>query len=107
MDVGFASAGLAALCSSSDAMAERWGSDMGGVVGRRLLDLAAVGVANVERLPHAKLSTDGNGESTVVFANTIVVRGVISAITDQHRAAMNTEALLITAIEVHQGGDER
>ena len=107
MDVSFASAGLAALCNSGSAMAEQWGSDIGELIGRRLLDLAAVDAASIERLPGARVSADGNGESEIAFADTIIVRGVISAIAETRRAAMNAEAFLITAIEVDQGGDQK
>jgi hypothetical protein len=101
MDVGFDSAGLAALCSSERRLADRWGPVMGRAVGRRLLDLSAATPAMLERIPSAAVSTDGNGETTITFDDVIVMRGALRSITGPGRSA-DPDQYVISSIEIKE-----
>ena len=94
MDVTFHSAALAALCNSQRRLAERWGVDAGRAVGRRLLEIAAADSASLARLPRAKVSHNGLGETSIVFGHDLIVRGVISS--NGHSG----ERILISSLEV-------
>jgi hypothetical protein len=101
MDVGFGSAGLAALCSSERRLADRWGPVMGRTVGRRLLDLSAATPATLERIPSATVSTDGNGETTMTFDDVIVMRGALRSIAGPARTA-DPDQYVISSIEIKE-----
>lgn len=102
MDLGFATAGLAELSNAERLMVERWGPDMGRTVGRRLLDLAAVTAGTIDRIPTATIATGKAGAMTITFADTIVIRGVLtsSATVDGAAAA---DQFVISSIEVQEG----
>lgn len=101
MELSFDSAGLAALCSSALRMAEQWGSTKGRVVGRRLFDLRAVTAAAMGRIPTAVIAMDGKGETTITFADGIVIRGVVSV---GAGAAAHSDEFLISSVDVQKGG---
>ncbi len=103
MDVSFASKGLAALCSSEQRMAERWGPTMGRTVGRRLLDLAAVTAATISRIPTAVVATDGKGDTTITFQDVIVMHGFISSGGTTGRGAADPDQFVIQSIEMQEG----
>jgi hypothetical protein len=106
MNVSFGSAALAALCNSEQRLAQRWGPDVGHIVGRRLLDLAAVESEAIDRLPGANVSTDGAGDTTITFSNQILVRGVMNVVNQGRRGApAESESIVITSLEVN-GGDQ-
>jgi hypothetical protein len=102
MDVTFGSAALAELCNSERGLAQRWGQQAGRTVARRLLDLAAADAAAVCRLPEARVSTNGDGETTITFESRIVIRGVISDQDDVgRRVPACADRILITSVHVH------
>jgi hypothetical protein len=104
MDVTFSTATLAALCNSERRLAQRWGPQLGRMIGCRLLDLAAVDAARLERLPTVEVSTDG-GETIIDFGGEIVVRGVIySSDVEGRQGRGNTDRIVITRLEV-KGSD--
>src|SRR5947209_8432786 len=72
MNVSFSSAALAALCNSERRLTQRWGQETGRTIARRLLDLAAVDATALDRLPGAKIDTDGTGETTIMFGQAII-----------------------------------
>jgi hypothetical protein len=101
MDVSFDTADLAALCNSERRMAERWGTDMGMLIGRRLLDVAASTAATLDRIPTAHVANDGAGKTIVTFADTIVVRGRIEPSEySADQAAADAERFVIASVEV-------
>jgi len=103
MDVTFRTAALAALCSSGKSLAQRWGPEVGRTVARRLLDLAAVDAATLDRLPGARVSMNRAGETTVAFGDEIVVRGIIDQPADGSRAARrDADQMLIISLAVHR-----
>jgi hypothetical protein len=107
MNLTFRSAALAALCNSERRLAQRWGPEVGRTVARRLLDLAAADTATLGRLPGARVSINGNGETTVTFGEVIVVRGVISDAMDGSRATQpDADHMVITGLDV-PGRDQR
>jgi hypothetical protein len=107
MDVTFSSAALAVLCNSERRLTQRWGPEIGRAVARRLLDLAATDAAALDRLPGARIITNGTGETTVTFGETIVIRGVISSSTNGTRARQpDADLMVITSLDVH-GSDQR
>jgi hypothetical protein len=97
MDVSFDSAALAALCSSERQMADAWGDATGRLVGRWLLDLRAVSVDALARLPAAAIETDDSGQTTITFGDVIVC----GRITDAHGAA-DADQLLIQSIDIEK-----
>jgi hypothetical protein len=97
MDVTFADASLAALCNSENNLARRWGTT-GRTVGRRLLELAASDAAALDRLPQAKVSENGMGETVIAFGTEIVIRGVIRT-----AGGPAGDGIVITGLDV-QGG---
>src|SRR4051794_8940583 len=99
MDVSFHTEGLAALCNSERRLAERWGPDLGRVVGRRLLDLAAATAATLEQIPSACVRRRRSGETTVTFADAIVIRGRLDA-SRQARAA-DADRFVIMSVDAH------
>lgn len=104
MDLGFRTSGLTALCNAERLMVERWGPDMGRTVGRRLLDLAAATAGTIERIPTATIATGESGATTITFADTIVIRGLIttsSASIDGTPAA--ADQFVISSIDVQEG----
>lgn len=107
MNVTFNDAALAALCSSERRLTQRWGSEVGRTVARRLLDLAAVNAATIDRLPGARVNKDGSGETVVTFGDAIVVRGIISNATDDSRGPRaDADHMMITRLDVH-GSEQR
>lgn len=103
MDVTFSSAALAALCNSEERLTQRWGRDIGRVVGRRLLDLVAATAASLDRLPEAMVSVNGAGETTITFADAIVVRGVINPSNAGTRGTRaEADHMMITGLDVQQ-----
>jgi len=107
MDVTFDSAALAALCNSEERLSQRWGPDIGKTVGRRLFDLAASTAANLDRIPEAKISVNGTGETTIIFSKRIVIRGVINPSQARTRASRaDADCIVITSLDV-QGSDRR
>lgn len=107
MDVSFDSAELAALCNSERCLTDRWGPELGRSIARRLLDVAAADAASLDRLPGARVSVNGTGETTIAFGGAIVVRGVISKSNDGPPGARaETDSMVITGLDGH-GGDER
>lgn len=106
MDVTFSSSALAALCNSERHLAQRWGPEVGRTVARRLLDLSAAEAATLGRLPGARVSTNGTGETSVAFGDDIVVRGVISHSEDGAGGARaDADCMLITSLDVCGGVD--
>ena len=103
MNVTFDSAPLAALCNSEQRLAERWGQECGRTVGRRLLDLAAVDAADLDRLPDADVSTDGDGTTKITFGGEIVVNGVITGADGRARTAGDKDCIVISAVAVRGG----
>ena len=104
MDLGFSTPGLAALCNAERLMVERWGPDVGRTMAKRLLDLAAVTAGTIDRIPTAMIATGKNGATTMTFAGTIVIRGVIttsSASADDTTA--DADQFVISSIEVKEG----
>jgi hypothetical protein len=107
MDVTFGSAALAALCNSGERLAQRWGPAMGGIVGRRLLDLAAATAGTIDRIPDVKIAISETGETTLTFAELIVVRGIIGSSKERARGRWtDTDHIMITSLDVH-GSDRR
>jgi hypothetical protein len=105
--VSFASAALAALCNSQERLSRRWGPDTAEAVGRRLFDLAAATAATLDRIPEARVVVDSAGESTITFANKIVVRGVINPSKHEGRETRtDADHILITSLDIH-GSDRR
>lgn len=103
MDVTFSGAALAALCNSQRRLIQRWGPEVGRTVARRLLDLAAADAADVARLPGARVSIDGDGETTITFNEAIVVRGTIHNSSDGPPATRSdADCLVITSLGVRQ-----
>lgn len=108
MDVVFASAGLAAVCNSKAALAEQWGPELGGLVGRRLLDLAAVDATNIERLPGAEVENAPKGQTRIRFAGAFVIKGAIrSTVRSKHATGVDAHTFLISDIEILEGGDSK
>lgn len=106
MDLTFDSGAFAELCNSERHLTQRWGPDLGRLVARRLLDLAAVDQAAVGRLPGARVSS-ANDEIVITFQDTIVIRGVISNSTDGCGATgLDTDCIVITDLDV-LGSDQR
>lgn len=104
MDVSFANAALAAVCNSEDRLVARWGPDVGRLVARRLLELAAADADAVDRLPRAQVRPDAHsGEKIIDFGGEVVVRGQIL---DGAPAASDTterrSRLLITGLEARR-----
>ncbi|PZS37529.1 MAG: hypothetical protein DLM62_18695 [Pseudonocardiales bacterium] len=107
MDLTFSSAALAAVCNSERRLTQRWGLEVGRAVARRLLDLAATDAAALDRLPGARVSINGTGETAVTFGEAIVIRGVISISTDGTCAPRSdADHMVITSLDVH-GSDQR
>ncbi|MCU1463243.1 MAG: hypothetical protein JWO37_3318 [Acidimicrobiales bacterium] len=104
MNVTFDSAPLAALCNSEQRLIERWGREHGRTVGRRLLDLAAIDAAHLDRLPDADVSTDGDGTTRITFGGQIVVDGVITEAKGRGRVAGDEDHMVITGVAVQGGG---
>jgi hypothetical protein len=103
MDVSFDTADLATLCNSERRMARRWGPAMGRTVGRRLLDVAASTVATLDRIPTARVNTNGAGETTVTFAEAIVVRGcIVSSAGSADHTTADTDSFVIASVEVRE-----
>ncbi|MGC2372365.1 MAG: hypothetical protein WA484_00680 [Solirubrobacteraceae bacterium] len=102
MDLGFDSAGLAALCNAEQLMVERWGPEMGRTVGKRLLDLAAATVTTIERIPTARAARDRDGQMTITFDGTIVISGQVT--TDAEEASTDTDRFVISTISVDEDG---
>jgi hypothetical protein len=99
MDVSFQTKGLAAVCNSEQRLAERWGPDLGRIVGRRLLDLAASTAATIDQIPTARVRRRNTGETTVTFAEAIVIRGRL----ERPRPA-DEDRFVIMSVEVHGRG---
>ena len=100
MNVSFSTAALAALCSSEHRLARRWGPEVGRTVGRRLLDLSAAGADALDRLPGARVSTNGSGETIIAFGDYIVVRGVISrSTTGRCMQGADADDIVITSLD--------
>lgn len=97
MDITFGNAALAALCNSESRLADRWGADTGRTVGRRLYELGSADVRNLDRLPRASVSIDGNGEAVIDFDGEITVRGHIST------SGERGECIVITSVEIGEG----
>jgi hypothetical protein len=105
VDVTFGSAALAALCNSEERLAQRWGLDIGKTVGRRLFDLAASTPSALDRIPEAKISVNGLGETTITFSERIVIRGIINpAHARTHTLRSDADCIVITSLDV-QGSD--
>jgi hypothetical protein len=104
MDLGFDTAGLAALCNAERLMVDRWGPNVGRTVGRRLLDLAAVTAETIERMPTATVARGKAGATTITFAGAIVISGVITtAGTGAAGTATDAGQFVISSIEVQEG----
>jgi hypothetical protein len=67
VDLTFGEPELAALCNSEQRMIRRWGHEGFRILARRLLELAAADVSEIEDLPGAALRFDGDGGVTVDF----------------------------------------
>lgn len=107
MDVTFTSAALAALCNSERRLTQRWGTEIGRAVARRLLELAAADAATLDRLPGARISINGAGETIVTFGEAIMIRGIIDNSTDGARASRSdSDRMVITSLDVHES-DQR
>jgi hypothetical protein len=105
MDVSFGSAALAALCNSEELLAQRCGPDLGKIVGPRLFDLAASSASTLDRIPDAKISVNGTGETTIIFSERLVIRGVINP--SQARTSgsrVDADYMVITSLDV-EGSD--
>jgi hypothetical protein len=81
MEISFTSVDLAALCSSARRLAERWGEEAGGTVGRRLLDLLAADADVLHLLTGVRVSIGLGRETTLKFEDDIEIRGVIDRTT--------------------------
>jgi hypothetical protein len=102
MDVTFDSAALAALCNSKQRLTRRWGQERGSVIARRLVELASVGADAIARLPRARVSSNGSGETIIDFGGEVVVRGaIISDLSDSASAPVDRRTrLVITGLDV-------
>jgi hypothetical protein len=107
MNVSFSTAALAALCSSEQQLVQRWGPEIGRTVGRRLLDLCATDADALDRLPGARVSANGTGETTIAFGEHIVVRGVISSGSTPGRRLrpVDDDNIMITSLDA-RGSDQ-
>jgi hypothetical protein len=105
MKVTFRGPALAALCNSQRRLGERWGTTAGHVVGRRLLELAAVDADHLGALPGATVETDEAGLTTISFGS-IVIEGEITRAASPAMAPADADALRITRVAV-EPGDER
>lgn len=103
MNVTFNSAPLAALCNSEQRLIERWGREHGTTVERRLLDLAAVDAAHLDRLPDAVVSTGGDATTRMTFGGRIVVDGVITEGSGHGPATGDEDRIVITGVTVRGG----
>jgi hypothetical protein len=99
VDVSFSTPALAALCNSERRLVQRWGRVRGRTIARRLLDVAAADAETLDRLPGATVSTDGSGETVIVFGGDIVVRGTIRTMGGDH-ARTDADEIIITSLEV-------
>ena len=102
MNVSFHTEGLAAICNSERRLVERWGPDLGRVVGRRLLDLAASTAATIEQIPTARVRRRDTGETVVMFEDAIVLRGRFDTSGDARPE--DEDRFVIMSVEVHDGG---
>lgn len=102
MDVTFGSAELAALCNSERRLTQRWGHEAGPVIARRLVELASVEADAIARLPRARVSSDGVGETVINFCGEVVVRGaIVSDPSDSASAPVDRRTrLVITSLDV-------
>jgi hypothetical protein len=106
MDLSFDNAALATLCNSERRLIQRWGAETGRTVARRLLELAAADAATVDRLPGTSVTIDGGGDITIIFADSIVVRGVLTKSGyGPKRTQQSGEHIVITSLSV-QGSDQ-
>jgi hypothetical protein len=94
MDISFDSAALAALCNSERRLTDRWGADAGHMVGRRLFELGSADPHNLDRLPRASVSADGQGEMTIDFDGEVIVRGRLDS------NGTSADGLVISSLEV-------
>jgi hypothetical protein len=97
MDVSFHTEGLAALCDSERRLAERWGPELGRLVGRRLLELAAATAATLEQIPTARVRTHRSGDTTITFADAVVIRGRVDA--SGHARGADAERFVIISVD--------
>ena len=98
VDVTFDSVELARLCNSEQMLARRFGAETGRTVARRLWDLAAVDAAALGRLPETVVESDGSGETRLMFAGSVLVRGVVT-LGGQPQAGADGDGMLITSVE--------
>jgi hypothetical protein len=104
VDLTFADAELAALCSSQQLMTRRWGDDGYAKVGRRLLELSAVEASQIEHLPRAVLQRAVNGSVTVDFdEGDVIIEGVLLDGKGPSARADAARALRVTGVTVKSG----
>lgn len=87
MEIAFASAELAALCNSSRHLDQRWGGKVGGLVSKRLLDLAASDASDLHALPGVQITVGEGGETTLEFDGTIEIRAMVERGSDGDESA--------------------
>jgi hypothetical protein len=100
MDLGFGSTGLAALCNAERLMVERWGTEMGRTVGKRLLDLAAATAGTIERIPTASVVRNDDGAMTITFDDAITISGQLT--TGEDAASVDADQFVISRIRVKE-----
>lgn len=99
MDLGFGSTGLATLCNAERLMVERWGTEMGKTVGKRLLDLRAATVGTIERIPTASVVRD-DGAMTITFDDAIAISGQLT--TGDDGVPADADQFVISRIRVKE-----
>jgi hypothetical protein len=105
VDLTFADAELAALCSSQQLMTRRWGREGYAKVGRRLLELSAVDPSQIEHLPRAVLQHAVNGRVTVNFdEGGVIIEGVLLDGKGPAPHANGADSLRVTGVNVKSGG---
>jgi hypothetical protein len=100
MDLGFGSTDLAALCNAERLMVERWGTEMGRTVGKRLLDLAATTAETIERIPTASVVGNDDGAMTITFDDVIAISGQLT--TGGGGAPVDADQFVISRIRIKE-----
>lgn len=105
MDLTFADAGLAALCSCERLLVERWGREGFRSVARRLLELSATAdLSEVEDLPGAAVRRGENNAVTIEFGRgALAIRGTIAERSPgrQRSSGAVEHGLRITGLDVN------
>lgn len=100
MDLTFGSAALETLCNSERRLAQRWGPRRGHTVARRLLDLAAVDLPSIERLPGVSVSNGRRGRIRISFRDGVVVEAIVAdAAAGVRPASAEAERMTIVSVD--------